>query len=593
MTAELQATPADRPVLVSDDVGQRRMPVRYWIMGAIVAAYWIFESTIYSVEMAMFPRFVSRMLVSASLLLLFLGWLLTNRYLLWRDRLLGFGLLIFGPTIAMTLAEPSTRAVVVLTGLPRLISACVIWLMIAHSMSRNIQRLGVCVATVLVLGYFTLVRWDGLDGAQRAKLSWRWKPTSEQLFLTSASTPSRSVSETPAEQAAVKPWILQPGDWPDFRSDHRNDGVPDIDVTGDWSKEPPTPMWRRRVGPAWSSMIVVDGHVVTQEQRGEADAVVCYDPTTGNEQWVHTDADRFEEPLSGPGPRSTPAFAEGRIVAIGGRGRLNCLDAATGKLVWTHNTAVAVGQWGLATSPLITDDLVVVFAGGKNDKSLAAYRAQSGEPVWTRAVGETSYSSPQLVTLGGQRQILIDDTLGLHAVTVESGELLWEHLAQGGGAEPMLQPHPISDRELLIAWQSGVARLLVERDGDHWKVTRNWETTTLKPGFNDFVVHDGYIFGLDDGILCCLDAGTGQRLWKKGRFGHGQILLLASPPRLVVVGETGEVALLAADEKRYDELGRFKAIDGKTWNHPVIAHGCLFVRNGEEIACYRLAPNHQ
>jgi outer membrane protein assembly factor BamB len=271
---------------------------------------------------------------------------------------------------------------------------------------------------------------------------------------------------------------------------------------------------------------------------------------------------------------------------------LNCLDAATGKLLWTHVEAVAVGQWGLATSPLMTDDLVVVFAGGKSDRSLAAFRADSGEPVWGRPAGETSYSSPQIVTLAGQRQILNLDTLGLHAFAVESGELLWEHLAQSGGAEPMLQAHPISDRELLMAQGSGVARLRLEHDDDGWKVTQQWETTALKPGFNDFVVHEGHIFGLDDGILCCLDAANGQRLWKKGRFGHGQMLLLASPPRLVVVGETGDVILLEADPKRYDELGRFKAIDGKTWNHPVIAHGCLFIRNGEEMACYKIATGH-
>jgi outer membrane protein assembly factor BamB len=595
MTAELQLTHGDRSEPASHDEKHHRMPLRYWIMAAILAAFWIFESTIYSVEMAMFPRFITRMAVSALLLLLFLGWWLSNRYLLWRDRLLGVGLLVLGTAVAMALAEPSTRAVVVLSGLPRLFTAWVIWLMIAHNLSRNVQRLGLCAATVLVLGYFTLVRWDGLDGAQRAKLSWRWQPTSEQLFLTSATkaaTPTRSVSDGIDQQAAAKPWVLQPGDWPDFRSDHRNGGLPDIEVAGNWSKEPPSLVWRRRVGPAWSSMIVVDGHVVTQEQRGLAEAVVCYDAATGNEIWAHTDADRFEEPLSGPGPRSTPAFADGKIVAIGGRGRLNCLEAATAKLLWTQEGAVAVGQWGLATSPLIVDDLVVVFAGGKSDKSLMSYRAANGELAWARAAGETSYSSPQLVTLGGERQILIDDTLGLHSVAVESGELLWEHLSQGGGAEPMLQPHPLSDRELLVTWGSGIARLRIERYGDRWHVSKLWETTALKPGFNDFLIHEGHIFGLDDGILCCLDAATGQRLWKKGRFGHGQLLLFASPPRLVVVSEAGEVALVAANLKQYEELGRFKAIDGKTWNHPIIASGCLFIRNAEEMACYKIATDH-
>src|SRR5262245_62312518 len=170
----------------------------------------------------MFPRFLSRMAVSAALLLVFLGWWLTNRHLLWRDRLLGIGLLILGPVVAMILADPSARAVLVLGGLPRLFTAWVIWLMIATNLSRNIQRLGLCAAIVLVLGYFTLVRWDGLDGAQRGKLSWRWKPTAEQLFLASAnpSMPTERVSAASSQtgsgskqHAATRPWVLRPGDW--------------------------------------------------------------------------------------------------------------------------------------------------------------------------------------------------------------------------------------------------------------------------------------------------------------------------------------------------------------------------------------------
>src|SRR5262245_28817635 len=118
MTAELPANLADRSASVSQDAARRRIPLRFWIMAAIVAAYWIFESTVYSVEMAMFPRFISRMAVSLLLLLLFLGWWFTNRHLLWRDRLLGLVLLILGPAVAMTLADPSSRAVIVLAGLP-------------------------------------------------------------------------------------------------------------------------------------------------------------------------------------------------------------------------------------------------------------------------------------------------------------------------------------------------------------------------------------------------------------------------------------------------------------------------------------------
>jgi outer membrane protein assembly factor BamB len=242
MTAELQVPRATSSKPLAAE--HKRMPIRYWIMATLVVAFWIFEFSIYTVEMAMFPRFISRMIVSASLLLIFLAWWTTNRHLLWRDRLLGIGLLISGTVAAIFLADKSAGAVVVLMGIPRLITAWVAWLMISHYLPRNVQRMGLCAAAVLVLGYFDLVRWDGLDGAQRGKLSWRWTPTAEQLFLTSATNANKQArsasegSEPQTPEAPPKPWTLQAGDWPNFLSDHRDGGLPDIAIDANWSKDP-------------------------------------------------------------------------------------------------------------------------------------------------------------------------------------------------------------------------------------------------------------------------------------------------------------------------------------------------------------------
>jgi outer membrane protein assembly factor BamB len=606
MTTELEARGIGPAAHAASDQHVRRMPLGFWIMAAILAAYWLVEFSIYSIEMAMFPRFITRMIVLLVVLVSFLGWWLTNRHLLWRDRLLGLVLLVGATTMAWLLAEQSARMVVVMAGLPRIFTAWTLWLLVSRNTSLALQRAGVLIGTFLVLGYFTLVRWDGLDGAQRAKLSWRWTPTAEQQFLATAAThrltpdataPAALRSGEPSERpndgsVSATPWTLQSGDWPDFRSDQRDGGLAGVATSDGWSKQPPL-VWRRRVGPGWSSMIVVDGHLVTQEQRGGSEAIVCYEATSGKELWAHEDVARFEEPLAGAGPRATPTFSGGQIFALGAKGKLNCLRATTGGGVWTREpldeAGAAVPQWGLSVSPLVVDDIVIVFAGGKKGRSLAAYRADSGEPVWAAAAGDMSYSSPQLVTLAGERQILMHDDMGLHAVGVEAGQRLWEQTTGGGGAMPMLQPHVISQNELLVASGTGVALLKVTREGDRWPIETRWSNTSLKPDFNDFVTLGDAIYGLDDGILCCLDLQSGRRLWKKGRYGHGQLLLLASPARLLVISETGEVALVAASPEKHEELGRFKAIEGKTWNHPIVAHGCLFVRNGEEMACYRLA----
>ncbi len=171
-----------------------------------------------------------------------------------------------------------------------------------------------------------------------------------------------------------------------------------------------------------------------------------------------------------------------------------------------------------------------------------------------------------------------------------TGKILWEHLlANDGLYMPVAQPQAIDDKLLLIPHPNGISLIEVTRDADHWSTKKRWESKSLKLTLNDFVVADGSVYGFDDGIFCCVDLETGKRRWKQGRYGHGQVLLLADQKMLFVMSETGDAVLLAVNPAKLDELGRFKAIDGKTWNHPVIAHGRLFARNGEEMACYDLS----
>jgi outer membrane protein assembly factor BamB len=369
-----------------------------------------------------------------------------------------------------------------------------------------------------------------------------------------------------------------------------------VTITGDWAAFPPRLVWRQRVGPAWSSPILVGGLLFTQEQRGNREAVVAYDAASGREDWVHEDDGRFEEGVSGPGPRATPAFAGGRVYALGATGRLNCLDAATGRVIWARDAAADAGatapQWGFSGSPLVTGNLVIMFAGGNQQKSLLAYRAESGDLAWTADAGTSVYGSPQPATLVGVPQILFFGDKGLAAFDPATGAVLWEHPTPAPGAPRSIQPHPLGADQVLVASEADLGLALVEvaHGGSTWSAERRWTSRDLKPAFNDFVVHDGHAYGFDGSIFTCVDLQTGKRRWKGGRYGHGQVVLLADPGLLLVVSETGEVVMLAADPKELRELGRFQAIEGKTWNHPVVARGRLYVRNGEEMACYELAP---
>jgi outer membrane protein assembly factor BamB len=264
--------------------------------------------------------------------------------------------------------------------------------------------------------------------------------------------------------------------------------------------------------------------------------------------------------------------------------------------VWAHDIVADAGlkpldvpQWGYSNSPLVVDGLVVVFAGGEA-KSVLAYHADDGELAWSSAGGKQSYSSPQLVTLEGKRQILMHDSRGMRGIEIADGTVLWEHPSASEETMPILQPHPLADsNELVLVTEAGVELLEVSLENDKWSVESIWRTNQFRANFNDFVTHDGYLYGLDDGIACAIDLATGKRAWKKGRLGFGQVLLLPEQDMLLVSSNKGEFVLVAAKPTAFEEIARFQAIEGKTWNSPVIdGAGRIFVRNGEEFAAFQL-----
>jgi outer membrane protein assembly factor BamB len=382
----------------------------------------------------------------------------------------------------------------------------------------------------------------------------------------------------------------QPGDWAGLRGSERNGEVPGTHISADWSKAPPKQIWRVDIGPAWSSMAVVGDRLFTQEQRDEKhEAIDCFDATTGKPVWVHEDEARHYESQGGAGPRATPMFADGRIYTLGATGILNCLDAATDNVKWSHDIATDSGarkpMWGFSSSPLVVGDCVVVYAGG-GDKGLLAYRAKSGEKAWAAPTGTQGYSSPQLVTIDGEPQIVMFDDRGLVAVDPAAGAVRWrlEEPAQGWRT---IQPRLVGGAQILFGSEDlGLVLADIKHDGPNWTATKKWSSSRMHPAYNDFVLLDDSAYGFDEAVFCCVDAKTGERRWKAGRYGHGQCVLLPEDRKIVVLAENGEAILIAADPQKLNEIGRFQAVEGKTWNHPVIAHGRLFVRNDHEMACY-------
>jgi outer membrane protein assembly factor BamB len=591
------------PVAQTNAIPQPQVPfakprprLRVWPAVAIAVAYWVAIATIMKLDMVISQTFFSTVITSFITGLAFMLWLYSRRALPGKDRLMLLAALIIATAVVIALGDPSVGPVgLIFAGPGILCTAAAVWLLIARKWSTPVIRNGLLLVLVLVWGQFLAIRINGVDGRQQASISGRWQKTAEELYLAEhASAPTATPAN--AASAEVQPLTLASGDWPDFRGENRQGELHGVKIPTDWKAAPPKLLWKQRIGPAWSSFVVLGNRLFTQEQRGKDEAAVCLDAATGKELWAHLNDGRFSDGQAGAGPRSSPVFADGRIYTMGATGVVNCLDAATGKQVWSKDAAKEAGakapMWGFSSSPLVTNGTVIVYAGGPGDKGLLAYRTKDGQLAWSAASGPISYSSAQLVKFGTETQVLFLSDNGLIAIDPATGKQRWSYDAPAPQMWRVAQPRQIDGSAILFGSEDlGLVRLdLTPHSDGTWTTNVAWKSQALRPAYNDFVYQDGFVYGLDKGLLCCVDVKTGERRWKQGRYGFGQILLLADQKLLFVISEYGKGVLVAATPERLQEVGGFEAISGKTWNHPVIAHGRLYARNSEEIACYQLAP---
>jgi outer membrane protein assembly factor BamB len=365
-----------------------------------------------------------------------------------------------------------------------------------------------------------------------------------------------------------------------------------MEVLTKWPAQGLPLVWKEMVGLGYASVAIADGRAYTIEQRRRQEVVAAYDVNTGRELWVQGWNAEYSD-TTGDGPRTTPTWDNGRLYALGATGELRCLDGKTGAVKWGKNilsdNQAENLSWAMAASPLIVDDKVIVLPGGTAGKSVVAYNKMSGAPVWKSQNDRQAYVSPMLVTLAGRRQVLVVSASRVFGLAPEDGALLWSLPWDTDMGINVSQPIMVDKSRFFISsgYGKGAALVEVTNAGNSFTARGIWENINMKNKFNSSVLHDGYVYGLDEGILTCLDVNTGARKWKGGRYGYGQIILASG--HLIVMSDAGELALVKATPAEYSEVARFSALEGKTWNYPAIAGGRLFVRNATQMAAYKIA----
>jgi outer membrane protein assembly factor BamB len=455
------------------------------------------------------------------------------------------------------------------------------WLLLLSGL-RWWQSLGVVVLPVVAVG---LVKDLKFDGDMAPVITWRWQRSPGQ----GVDTP-RLTKDSPPVLADVK------GD--DFFFEYRGrlrDGVVEGPaLTRDWAKQPPRLLWKHDCGGGYSGFVVTGNLAITLEQRDEDEVIAAYDTATGEERWIYPYHTAFAEALGGPGPRATPTIAGDLVYSLGAMGDLVCLQAADGKEKWSKKVLAESENlpWGMSGSPLVVDNLVIVNPGVQKgapaDRGLVAYDRETGKLVWSKGNAQAAYASPMLATLGDKRQVLIFDAGGLAGHDPATGDELWRFKWETHQGINAAQPLVLDGDRVFIssAYGHGGALLQVALADGKWSAKPLWESQSLRCKFSSPVFYKGYLYGLDEGLLVCVDPKDGKRRWKGNRYGHGEMLLAGD--LLVILSESGDLAVADATPEEFRELDRMAALHGKTWNYPALAGGKLYVRNDREMACYDL-----
>ena len=391
--------------------------------------------------------------------------------------------------------------------------------------------------------------------------------------------------------ASLAASVASGSDWNQFRGPNRDGKSDETGLVREWGEDGPRVLWRQPIGAGFSSITVVGDALYTMEADAETEYALRLDASTGERVWRVPVGPIFND-INGDGPRSTPTHDGDRVYVLGSRGRLAALRADDGSLVWELELMSAfqgeLPVWAFTSAPLVDGDVLVIEAGGRGDRAVAALDKATGEVAWTSLDAGLAYSSPIRIEFEGQPQYVFVLHQRIVGVSLD-GDELWSV-----PFEPRIDIKPAApvfvEPNLIVASASydvGIKVVELSRANGATEARELWAGRQMRNHFNATVAVDGHLYGFDVATLRCLDARTGERLWAKRGLGKGS--LIHADGMLIVLGERGQLALLDATAEEYRELAPPRPVlEGRSWTPPSLSDGRLFLRNHTEMVAVDL-----
>lgn len=381
-------------------------------------------------------------------------------------------------------------------------------------------------------------------------------------------------------------------DWPQWRGENRDGKTSGFKAPEQWPKEL-TQKWKVAVGMGCATPALVGDKLYVFTRQGDEEVILSLNAVDGNELWKDKYAAQevIGPPGSFPGPRSSPAVAEGKVVTLGVGGVLSCLDAATGKVVWREDPfSKVVPKFFTSMSPIIVDGMAIAHLGGEGNGAMIAYELTSSNEKWRWSEEGPGYASPVLLTVESTKQIVALTENSIVGISTTDGKLLWKL--------PFLQLRmscnsvtPIVDGQTVI--YTGVNRsttaVKIKKEGDGFATEELWKNKDVDAQYNTPVLKDGLLFGLSkNNNLFCINAQTGQTNWidptARGQGGFAAIVDAGSC--LMALPNGSELFVFKPDKEKYEELARIKVAETETYAHPVLSGNRLFIKDENSVTLF-------